>query len=134
MKNLLHIGLPKMGSKYIQRQLFALYGDIHHLGVAIAGDDIGYVNRKVGSFIEHNLMRSRAEYFWAGTLIQMDPTVAHDCSIGDEVNVNPGARIKGGVSIGNRVLIGGQSCIREGVRIADEETVGMGAVVVKNIL
>ena len=35
--------------------------------------------------------------------------------------------------IGDRVLIGSQSCIREGIEVCSDAIIGMGAVVVKDI-
>ena len=63
----------------------------------------------------------------------MDSTVAHDCVLGEEVSINPGARVNGHVVLGDRVTIGAQAAILEGVRIASDVIVGMGAVVVKDI-
>lgn len=85
MKKMLHIGLPKTGSTHIQRQLLAKCEEIYHLGVAVEGDDIGYVNSKVGSFIEHDLMRSRAEYFWAGSHVKGRMLLDEQAQVADSV-------------------------------------------------
>jgi len=65
--------------------------------------------------------------------INLNCTVGHDVVIGDFFNSAPGVNISGNVTIGNRVSIGTNACIREGVCICDDVTIGMGAVVVKDI-
>lgn len=65
--------------------------------------------------------------------INLNCTIGHDVVIGDFFNSAPGVNISGKVSIGNRVSIGTNACIREGISICDDVTVGMGAVVVKDI-
>lgn len=66
MRKLLHIGMPKSASTYIQRNLLCQCPDVYHVGVARPQDDIGYVSREMGSLIEHDVLRAREEYFWNG--------------------------------------------------------------------
>lgn len=64
--------------------------------------------------------------------------VAHDCEIGDYVHLGPRATINGNVHIGSGSYIGAGALIRHGtrekpLRIGEGATVGMGAVVTKDV-
>lgn len=65
-------------------------------------------------------------------------TIGHDNIVGDYVRLAPRAFCSGHVEIGNHVLIGAGALIRQGTRerplkIGDGATVGMGAVVTKDV-
>lgn len=59
--------------------------------------------------------------------------VAHNCNIGRGTFIIANSEISGSVSIGKNSWIAPNACIRDGIKIGDNVTVGMGAVVVKNI-
>jgi sugar O-acyltransferase (sialic acid O-acetyltransferase NeuD family) len=64
--------------------------------------------------------------------------VAHDCVIGDFVTLAPGARCNGNVAIEDFAYVGSGALIRNGkpgrpIRIGRGATVGMGAVVTKDV-
>jgi len=63
----------------------------------------------------------------------LDSTVGHDCRIGDFVTTAPSVNISGKCTIGNCVYLGTNASLREKLNIVDNVTVGMGAMVVKNI-
>lgn len=65
--------------------------------------------------------------------LNLHSSVGHDCRIGEFFTTAPGARISGECVIGNNVYFGTNACVRQGVTITDETTVGMGGIVVKNI-
>lgn len=65
--------------------------------------------------------------------LNLNTTIGHDCEIGDFFTTAPGANISGNCKFGNRVYFGTSSCIKQGVTIADDVTIGMGAVVTKSI-
>ena len=69
-----------------------------------------------------------------GCTIHYNCTIGHDTVIGDFVTIMPGANISGNVTLGNKVTVGCNTCIREKITIADNVFIGMGAVVVKDIL
>jgi len=60
-------------------------------------------------------------------------TIGHDCTTGDFFTTAPGANISGMCEFGERVYIGSNASVRQGVSICDDVTIGMGAVVVKSI-
>jgi len=64
--------------------------------------------------------------------------VAHDCVIGDYVTFGPGAKCNGNVNVGDFAYIATGAIIRNGtpdkpIRIGKGATVGMGAVVTKDV-
>ena len=60
--------------------------------------------------------------------------IGHDCKIGDFLSMMPGSIISGNVSIGNNVFLGTNSSVKEQTTICDNVVIGMGGVVVKDIL
>jgi sugar O-acyltransferase (sialic acid O-acetyltransferase NeuD family) len=65
--------------------------------------------------------------------LNLNTTVGHDCSFGDFCTVAPGVNVSGNCTFGQRVDVGTQASFRQQIRICDDVTVGMGAVVVKDI-
>ncbi|MCE2027912.1 acetyltransferase [Sessilibacter corallicola] len=65
--------------------------------------------------------------------LNLHSTVGHDCNIGDYLTTAPGTNISGNCTLGDCVYFGTNSSVRQGARICDNVTVGMGAVVVKDI-
>ncbi len=68
-----------------------------------------------------------------GVIINLSSTVGHDSILGMFTTVSPGANISGNCSTGIKNYIGTNACLREGVRTGDCVTIGMGAVVTKDI-
>jgi sugar O-acyltransferase (sialic acid O-acetyltransferase NeuD family) len=66
--------------------------------------------------------------------INLNTTVGHDCVFGDFCTVAPGTNISGNCTFGNRIDIGTQAALRQNVRVCDDVMIGMGAVVVKDIV
>jgi len=65
--------------------------------------------------------------------LNLHTTVGHDCNIGDYFTSAPAANISGICTFGDNVYLGTNCSIRQGVSICSDVTIGMGAVVVKNI-
>lgn len=65
--------------------------------------------------------------------INLNSTIGHDCVIGDFFTTAPDANISGICNFGNRVYFGTNSCVKQGISICDDVTIGMGGVVVKDI-
>jgi sugar O-acyltransferase (sialic acid O-acetyltransferase NeuD family) len=59
--------------------------------------------------------------------------VAHDCVIGDFVTFAPDVRCNGNVVIEDDVYVGTGAVFKQGLRIGRGATIGMGAVVTRNI-
>jgi UDP-3-O-[3-hydroxymyristoyl] glucosamine N-acyltransferase len=60
--------------------------------------------------------------------------VGHDCVIGDFFTASPGVNISGNCTIGNQVYIGTNASLKQGITICDDVIIGMGSVVVKDII
>lgn len=60
-------------------------------------------------------------------------TIGHDCVIGDFFTTAPGVNISGNCKFGDNVYIGTNACVKQGVQICNNVTIGMGGVVIKNI-
>lgn len=64
----------------------------------------------------------------------LNTTVGHDCTFGDFCTVAPGTNISGNCTFGRRVDVGTQAAFRQQLRICDDAVVGMGTVVVRDII
>ncbi|NVO08371.1 MAG: acetyltransferase [Bacteroidales bacterium] len=67
-------------------------------------------------------------------VINYNATIGHDCVIGDFFTASPGANISGRCVIDECVYFGANATIRERIKIFKNVTIGMGAVVVKDII
>ena len=60
-------------------------------------------------------------------------TVGHDSVIGDYFTASPGAKVSGGCSIGDRVYIGTNSCLKEKTSVCSDVVIGLSSGAVKDI-
>lgn len=81
-----------------------------------------------GSIITVNVSMGDFNHF------NLNSTVGHDCVLGDFNTISPGVNISGNCKIGNKVYLGTNCALREGVSICDDVVVGMGSVVLKDII
>lgn len=65
--------------------------------------------------------------------LNLHTTVGHDCIIGDFVTTAPATNISGKCTIGECSYLGTNASLRQGITISDNVTIGMGAVVVKDV-
>ena len=65
--------------------------------------------------------------------LNLHTTIGHDCIIGDYFTTAPATNISGNCEFGECVYFGTNSSIRQGIKICDNVTIGMGGIVVKNI-
>lgn len=66
--------------------------------------------------------------------INLNTTIGHDCVIGDFFTTAPGVNISGNCRFGDCVYFGTNSSVKERVSICDNVIIGMGGVVVKEIM
>jgi sugar O-acyltransferase (sialic acid O-acetyltransferase NeuD family) len=66
--------------------------------------------------------------------LNLKTTVGHDCTINDFFTTAPNVSISGNCIIDKHVYFGTSSMLRQGLTISNNVTVGMGAVVTKNII
>ncbi|MGA4320939.1 acetyltransferase [Ectopseudomonas hydrolytica] len=68
-----------------------------------------------------------------GGILNTGCSIDHDCVLGDVVHISPGARLAGGVHVGDWSWIGIGASVRQLIRIGSRVTVGAGSVVVSDI-
>ena len=70
-----------------------------------------------------------------GNHVQIDNLVhvAHGAIIGESTFLVAGSLVCGSVTIGQRVWIGGNASIREGLYIGDDSMIGLGSVVIRDV-
>jgi sugar O-acyltransferase (sialic acid O-acetyltransferase NeuD family) len=66
-------------------------------------------------------------------IINTAASVDHECLLGNNVHIGPGAKLAGCVQVGNNVFIGTNATILPRISIGENSVVGAGAVVIKNI-
>lgn len=66
-------------------------------------------------------------------IINTSGSVDHDCTLQDGVHLGPGARVAGGVRIGQRSLIGIGASVLPNLSIGHRAVVGGGSVVTKSV-
>ena len=66
-------------------------------------------------------------------ILNTNSTVEHDCRLGDNVHVAPGATVSGGVTIGDDCMIGAGSTIIQGVTVCPSCLIGAGSTVIKDL-
>ncbi|CAM3180458.1 sugar O-acyltransferase, sialic acid O-acetyltransferase NeuD family [Pseudomonas gessardii] len=68
-----------------------------------------------------------------GVILNTCCSVDHDCVLHDGVHICPGARLAGGIEVGELSWLGIGSSVRQSLRIGSGVVVGAGAVVVADI-
>lgn len=68
-----------------------------------------------------------------GCILNTACSVDHDCFLGEAVHICPGARLAGGVSVGDGSMVGIGSCVKQCITIGARCTLGAGSVVVSDI-
>ena len=66
-------------------------------------------------------------------ILNTNSTVEHDCRLGDNVHVAPGATVSGGVTIADDCMIGAGSTIIQGVTVCPSCLIGAGSIVIKDL-
>lgn len=69
----------------------------------------------------------------AGTIVNTNASIDHDCLVGEFVHVAPGAAIGGGVTIGDLAFVGLGARVLPGLTIGAGAMVGAGAVVIADV-
>ena len=68
-----------------------------------------------------------------GVILNTGCSIDHDCVLEDFVHVSPGARLAGGVSVGQRSWIGIGAVVKEGVQIGAGAVIAAGAAVIEDV-
>ena len=102
---------------------------VHH--TAIMGD---LVEIGEGSIITAGVIVTCDVKIGKHAHLNLHTTIGHDCVIGDYFTTAPAVNISGKCKIGDCVYFGTTSAIREKLTVVDNVTVGMGGIVVKDVL
>ncbi|WP_323740883.1 NeuD/PglB/VioB family sugar acetyltransferase [Caenimonas koreensis] len=86
-----------------------------------------------GCFIAAQAVVAPGASLGTSVIVNHGVVVDHDVVVGEFSHIAPRAALGGGVSIGKRVLVGAGASVLPGIRIADDVTIGAGAVVVDHI-
>lgn len=68
-----------------------------------------------------------------GSILNTGCSVDHDCVLGAAVHISPGARLAGGVNVGDLSWVGIGASVRQMVRIGAQVVVGAGAAVTTDV-
>jgi len=68
-----------------------------------------------------------------GSILNTGCSIDHDCVLGDAVHISPGARLAGGVRVGDLSWVGIGASVRQQISIGQRVVVGAGSVVVSDI-
>ena len=86
-----------------------------------------------GCVVMPNVYVGQETMLGKGCIILHGATIGHNCSLGDYCHVSAQACLAGYLRVGKGVHFGLNSSIRENVTIGDFSSIGMGAVLLKNI-
>lgn len=100
-----------------------------HIGTVKIGND---VTVKSGSYISSGVLSNTI--ISNGTKIAQQVYIGSNVVIGENCSLRPKVNICGSVKVGSSVTIGSSAVIRESVNIGEKSFIGMGAVVVKDVL
>lgn len=106
------------------------YGSIIHPSAVISD----WVEMGAGSVVTAGVILTCNIKIGKHCHLNLNTTIGHDCQIGDFFTTAPGTNISGNCKFGDCVYFGSNSAVREGIKICDNSTIGMGGVVVKDIL
>lgn len=106
------------------------YATIIHPGVQLTP----YTRIGEGSIVLGQVLLSCDVQIGIFSIINPGTTISHDTTVGDFFTTSPGVNISGNCTIGNRVFMGTNACTRNTITIADDVIIGMGTVVVKDLL
>ncbi len=69
----------------------------------------------------------------ANSIINTRAGIDHDCRLGEDVHVAPGATLCGGVQVEGRAFIGSGATVIQGLKVGVEAVVGAGATLSRNL-
>lgn len=93
-----------------------------------------YVKLGAGSVVFANSVINADAVIGPGAIINTGSVIEHDCRLGECVHVSPNATLAGGALLGRLVWVGANACVKQQVSVGDEAIVGMGSVVLRNVI
>ena len=130
------IGVGKVGLNDNRMQIFARLVEMGFRLTAVISPH-AVVNEEAtvgdGTVVFDGVVINTGSRIGRAAIINTNSTIEHDCGIGDNVHVAPGASLSGGVQVGDNCMIGTGVGVIQGIRICCDCLIGAGAVVVKDI-
>ena len=137
------MGVPVLGGSAILPKLFEQ--GVHLAANAVGG--IGDINTRINVFeclskvgftcptLVHpaSFVESSEAHVGFGAIINTGVIVSHDCTLGDYVNLSPGAILAGEVNVGSAVLVGMGVTVNLRVKIGGRARIGNGATVKQDV-
>ncbi|MFM2225333.1 MAG: hypothetical protein RJA07_1535 [Bacteroidota bacterium] len=125
------VGEPKIRKKIVS--LFPKeteYATLIHPNAIISN----WVNIGEGSIITAGCILTCNIEIGKHAHLNLQSTIGHDCIIGDFFTTAPSVNISGNCTIDECVYFGTKAAIKQGINVCSNVTIGMGGIVVKNVL
>lgn len=131
------ISLGSIGDTNLRKILFNKVVDLGFKIINII-DESASLEKSVclgsGIFVGKNAVVNAETELEDGCIINSGSIIEHECHIGKFTHIAPGAVICGNCFIGQNVHIGANSSIKQGITIEEGAMIGMGSVVLKNVM
>jgi sugar O-acyltransferase (sialic acid O-acetyltransferase NeuD family) len=88
---------------------------------------------EAGCFIAAQAVIAPGALLGRAVIVNHGAVIDHDVVVGEFSHIAPRAALGGGVQVGRRVLVGAGASVLPGIRIADDVTIGAGAVVCEHV-
>ncbi len=92
-----------------------------------------HANVGAGSVVFAGAVLNAGASVGIGGILNTGCSVDHDCFLADSVHISPGARLAGGVTIGQCSWVGIGACVKQLISIGENVVVGAGAAVVSDV-
>lgn len=92
-----------------------------------------HANVGAGSVVFAGAVLNAGASVGVGGILNTGCSVDHDCFLADAVHISPGARLAGGVTIGECSWVGIGACVKQLISIGANVVVGAGAAVVSDV-
>lgn len=128
--------LMTQGDPFLRSKLYDQYKHLNHISYIHDENcllDTESIRIGNGSIVCAGSIVTTNVGFGLSNHINLNSTIGHDTNLGDFVTISPGVNVSGNCHIGNKVLIGTNSAIKEHISICDNVIIGMNSNVVKNI-
>lgn len=93
-----------------------------------------YAQIGVGTVVLHHATINAGANIGFGCIINTAANIEHDAIIGNYAHISTGAMVNGDCKVGERVFLGSQSVMVNGVSIIDDCIIAAGSMVRKNIV
>ena len=123
-----------IGNNKIRRSISEKYNTLNYITLVHPSACIGSdVEIGVGTVVMPSVVINASTKIGDFCIVNSGAIVEHDCCIGDFTHISPKCTVCGVTIIGSNCWLGAGSTIKNVITICDDVTIGLGAVVVKEI-